>query len=77
MIIVVVEKIDKYVLPTLGKGIGPSFSRVVWPFLLLGRVGVTVGLLGFEVGVGPSSLRLGLSSFVWFFFFIIQIKITQ
>ena len=29
--------IDKYVLPTLGKGIGPSFSWVVWPFLLLGR----------------------------------------
>ena len=26
---------------------------------------MTVGLLGFEVGVGPSSL--GLSSFVWFF----------
>ena len=42
------------------------------PFLLLGRgldffPGVTVGLLGFEVGVGPSFLGLGLSSVVWFF----------
>ena len=38
--------VDKYVSPTLGKEIGPSFSWVFWPFLFLGR--------GCEVGVGPS-----------------------
>ena len=60
MIIVVIEPLlgRGLALPSLGL-FGPSFSWV--------GVGVTVGLLGFEVGVGPSSLGLGLSSFVWFF----------
>ena len=53
---IIVKNIDKYALPTLGKGIGPSFSSVVWPFLLLGRV----GLLSRGEDWPFSGLKLGL-----------------
>ena len=64
-VIVIPVNIDKYALPALGKGIGLSFSWVVWPFLLFGRGWTSFSLLGLEVGVGPYSLGLMLSSFVW------------
>ena len=71
IISVIKKKLTNMSFPLLGRGLalpslglfGPSFSWV--GVGLLSRV--TVGLLGFEVGVVPFSLGLGLSSFVWFF----------